>query len=250
MCLGLLSMLLFYVFYDKYFLAFAGVTWMIATISLAERYFGLSDARGLSERTMFFLWLQTARSPRLAALMFGSLGVAAGIGQLLLQQHLGGFDSLIIKYGFYYPSVRDGEWWRIVSMPIFHASAAHFLVNFFQLLSVAPIVWGMVGPVVSMGVFIATAFASGFGQMFLGLDKSAELTLGASGGIFGLMGFIIAMDFLRKSALPKGFGITVLGVAILSIVGAEVLSANVATAAHIVGFVFGGALAACRKRSA
>ena len=243
MCLGLISMLLFYVSHDKYFLAFAGVPWIIATILLVERYFGLNDARGLSERAMFYLWLQTARPPRLAVLVFGSLGIVAGIGQFLLQRDLGGFDLLITKYGFYYPSVRDGEWWRIISVPMFHGSLVHFLVNFSLLVSIVPIIWGMVGPVVTVGVFIVASFVGGFGQMFLGLDKSADATLGASGGIFGLLGFIIAMNFLRDSMLPKGFGISLSGIAFLSIVGAEVLPGNVATASHIVGLVSGGALA-------
>jgi membrane associated rhomboid family serine protease len=78
-----------------------------------------------------------------------------------------------------------GEWWRIMTAATLHADWGHMLGNASFLLVLG---WGAgerVGPGVMLGLFLATA-AGGFAvDMAIG---PAARTLGASGGLFGLLG--------------------------------------------------------------
>jgi membrane associated rhomboid family serine protease len=236
MCVFALT--LFYLSWDKWFLAFGGVTSLMATVFALDRFAGIDDSRGVTERSTFFFWLQSAHAPRLAFLVFSIVGISAGLTQFFLQNYVGGLEPLVMQYGFYFTSVRSGELWRVFSVPFFHSGLVHFLNNYFLLILVAPIAWGMAGAIRTITVFLGACYVTPFLQMLWAAD-SFDSYLGASSGIFGMIGLVVGLDLLKKSVLPKGFIFSFFGFAILSVVIAELLSPSAATISHLAGFVIG-----------
>jgi hypothetical protein len=103
---------------DNYFLGFAGMAAIMASLSCSERWFGLRDRGGLSQRALFFYWLQNSPTPRIAFFSVLGIGVLVGLCQFLIQTRLGSFERLVEGYGFYYPAVRQGEQWRVLTEPV------------------------------------------------------------------------------------------------------------------------------------
>lgn len=92
------------------------------------------------------------------------------------------------------PLVRDGQYWRLVTSMFLHIGIVHLAVNgwaLYQLGSLFEILLGSVGLVM---VYFASGIAGSIASvMFSGADLSA----GASGAIFGLLGALIG--FLLKN---------------------------------------------------
>ncbi len=86
------------------------------------------------------------------------------------------------------PLTLNGQWWRLVSSGFLHANEWHLYFNMLGLLALGSIVERGYGKVALVGVYGATMFAASANSM---LWHHATVTLGASGAIFGLLGFLI-----------------------------------------------------------
>ena len=82
--------------------------------------------------------------------------------------------------------VSDGEWWRIISAALLHASASHLLFNMWALYIFGPQLERQIGSVAFFVLYVSTAAAGGAVAYFLG--DEGTLLVGASGAIFGLFG--------------------------------------------------------------
>lgn len=85
-----------------------------------------------------------------------------------------------------------GEVFRILSGGFLHAGAFHLLVNMFALYILGTLLEPAIGHLRFLGIYFAALLAGSFGALLL--SGPNEITVGASGGIFGLMGaaFVIA----------------------------------------------------------
>jgi membrane associated rhomboid family serine protease len=148
---------------------------------------------------------------------------------------LSGGGKLIRDYGLFGPAVADGEQYRIVTSAFLHAGLLHLGLNMFVLY----ILGTLLEPAIGTARFIAIYAASILGGSFVALllDPN-ELTVGASGGIFGLMAaaFLIARHRgLDQLASQLGFFVVINLVFTFSI-------SNISVGAHLGGLA-GGALA-------
>lgn len=87
-----------------------------------------------------------------------------------------------------------GEVFRIVTGAFLHAGPLHLLMNMFALYILGTLLEPAIGTVRFLGIYFAALFAGSFGALLL--SDPNEVTVGASGAIFGLMGaaFVIARD--------------------------------------------------------
>jgi membrane associated rhomboid family serine protease len=85
-----------------------------------------------------------------------------------------------------------GEVWRIVSGAFLHAGPFHLLLNMFALYVLGTLIEPAIGTARFLAIYFAALFAGSFGALLL--SDSNEITVGASGAIFGLMAaaFVIA----------------------------------------------------------
>ena len=224
-------------------LAFSAlVSYIVATMALD--YWILRSNKNLTERANFFYWIYTDKSIKLWFVFWCAFVLIMGVSQYILQLRFD-LDELVTRYGFFYPKVRDGEYWRVLTGPYFHNGAAHFINNALFLTLAGPITsarfkW------IALGSFVLGNIFGGYAQMSLG--GHADSYLGVSSGIFSLIGLLVSYAILDKKFLPSGVNILFALTAFGSAVGGLALSNRTAVTAHLVGLAF-GAVVACAVRA-
>jgi membrane associated rhomboid family serine protease len=101
--------------------------------------------------------------------------------------------------------VADGEYWRIVSAGFLHAGFFHLLFNMFSLWILGSLLEPAIGQLRFALIFFVSLLAGSFGALVV--DPNS-LTVGASGGIFGLMGAaVIVMRNRGINPMESGLGL-------------------------------------------
>lgn len=87
--------------------------------------------------------------------------------------------------------VKDGEYYRIITSNFLHANLLHLVVNGYALFSIGQLEFVFNTPFVYLLVFIL----SGIGGSVLSIVYQSSPSVGASSGIFGLIGalFVISL---------------------------------------------------------
>ncbi len=168
-----------------------------------------------------------------------ALCVAAFIAELVGgggAASLDGGGQVIRDGGLFGPAVAEGEPYRIVTSAFLHAGVLHLALNMFALYILGVLLEPAVGTARFVGIYAVSILAGSFGALLL--DPN-EVTVGASGGIFGLMAaaFLIARNRgLDHLASQIGFFVILNLVFTFSIPGISI-------GGHLGGLV-GGAVAA------
>jgi membrane associated rhomboid family serine protease len=120
------------------------------------------------------------------AAFVAELAGGGGFGRL-------GGGSVITEGGLYGPAVAEGEPYRIVTSAFLHAGILHLGLNMFVLYILGTLLEPAIGTARFAALYAVSILAGSFGALLL---DPLELTVGASGGVFGLMagGFLIARD--------------------------------------------------------
>jgi membrane associated rhomboid family serine protease len=113
--------------------------------------------------------------------------IAAGAGGLS-----GSGSSVINNFGLQGFAVADGEWYRLLTGGFLHAGMIHLLFNMFALYILGRLLEPGIGTPRFLALYFASLFAGSFGA--LALTDPGQVTVGASGAIFGIFGaaFVIA----------------------------------------------------------
>jgi membrane associated rhomboid family serine protease len=164
----------------------------------------------------------------------------------------------------FYPAIGaspgcDVQWWRFVSSAFLHdpTSVYHVLFNSIAMLFIGRLVEQLYGRLVLVGVFLITAIAGGvfwvaastFAPSLPGIATNS-ISLGASGGIAGLIGLLLMVGRVQGKNVPVGITHTVRNYAVTVIVLNVVLSfvfgntVDINNYAHVGGLI-AGALLGC-----
>ena len=138
------------------------------------------------------------------------LGLIAG-GASISGGSLG--SSPIARDGVLFgPLVADGDVWRLLTAGFLHAGAIHLAFNMFVLWQLGTMMEPAIGRVRFGVIFLVSVLAGSLGVLLISPN---EVTVGASGGVFGLMG--AAVVFMRSrgidpmaSGLPMWIGLNLL----------------------------------------
>jgi len=103
----------------------------------------------------------------------------------------------------------SADWWRYVSSAFLHDDVQifHVIGNSLAMFFIGRLVEQLYGRLVLVGVFLATAVAGGLlwlGASATGLAQTPGVSLGASGGIAGLMGLLIMLGRFQGRNVPVG----------------------------------------------
>ncbi|MGH2985521.1 MAG: rhomboid family intramembrane serine protease [Solirubrobacterales bacterium] len=140
---------------------------------------------------------------------------------------------MIREGGLFGPLVAEGEPYRIVTSAFLHAGFLHLALNMFALYILGTLLEPAIGTARFVGIYAVSILAGSFGALVL--DPN-EITVGASGGIFGLMAaaFLIARNRgLDALASQVGFFVIINLVFTFSI-------PNISIGGHIGGLIGGG----------
>lgn len=157
------------------------------------------------------------------ALMVQGVGVSGVSGSELVR------DGAVFG-----PAIADGEWYRLVTGGFLHASVMHVGFNMFLLWILGSALERYAGPLRFLAIYFTAILWGSAGALLLAPDA---LTVGASGGVFGLMAAVFLLERQRGVAL---LGSTV-GVLLLLNLGITFLIPGISVGGHLGGLLGGGA---------
>ena len=160
--------------------------------------------------------------------------IAGCIVVVAIAQALSNFS--VDAAGLVKPAVKSGQVWRVFTAMLMHASFMHFWMNFLALFTLAKVVERTVQRACVPLVFILTG---ALGNVFSVVLYPNVTSVGASGGLMGLLGFItIAAYFDRTRYPPRYFRLmieAIISVGLLGLFG----FAFIDNAGHLGGLVGG-----------
>ncbi|UCF67916.1 MAG: rhomboid family intramembrane serine protease [Acidobacteriota bacterium] len=128
-----------------------------------------------------------------------------------------------------------GQWWRLVNPIFLHAGLLHIGFNAYALANLGPVVEGMLGA----RRFLVVFFVCGvFSFIVSSWWSPRSFGVGASGALFGLIGFGITHGYLRGGALGRNLARDLVRWALLGVLMA-LFPLPIDNAAHAGGFIAG-----------
>jgi membrane associated rhomboid family serine protease len=163
----------------------------------------------------------------LAEMLGGASATSFGGGSELVRE--GGLNAFAIDAG--------GEWWRIVTAGFLHAGLIHLAFNMFALYVLGSLLEPAVGTARFVGIYAVSLLAGSLGAL---LVSPNDLTVGASGAVFGLMAAAFIMARHRGfEQVASQIGLFV----VLNLVFTFAASSTISVGGHIGGLLGGGAAA-------
>jgi len=160
-------------------------------------------------------------------MIFAGLGVASF-----------GTSDLLNWGANYSPLVREGQWFRLVTSMFIHDGLAHLLMNIYGLFFAGIFLEPMLGKTKFVLVYLLAGIAASLTSILFHPDT---VTLGASGGIFGLYGTLLVLYFIKDFGRALLKDPLLINVAIF--IGLNLLMGSLTVyidnAAHVGGLVCG-----------
>lgn len=132
--------------------------------------------------------------------------------------------------------VWQGEWWRLLTCTTLHANFMHIWMNGLSLLNLGKLVESLASRYYLGLIFLVSAIS---GSIFSLLLMPNATSVGASGGLMGLIGFLVVLGQRRKELIPKNFSrsliVNLCLIGAIGLVGFEFID----NAAHCGGLVAG-----------
>ncbi len=200
--------------------------------------------KGIPE-AQFETWLQVCKVPFTYSLLV-CLGLV-GIAQLYVDWGSAGIKSSILRAGLLklqalnHPEIVDGTaYWRIFTAPLLHGNMIHLMMNASGILYLGRRTESLARWPHLVIVFVSSAWVGGMASFHWIPDKIA---VGASGGLLGLLGFMLVFERMHPRLVPKPAQRRLLaGVFLMVIIGFIGMS-FIDNAAHAGGLLAGMAYA-------
>jgi membrane associated rhomboid family serine protease len=116
--------------------------------------------------------------------------------------------QLFADWVLYGPAVANGDWWRLITAAFLHASLIHLGLNMLALYWLGGAVETYVGPIRYLALYVVSGLAGSAGAL---LADPQEITVGASGAIFGIMGALLVIEYLQTGQLA-GQALSLIGI--------------------------------------
>lgn len=151
-------------------------------------------------------------------------------------------DNLTVYYlgAKWNPAIYSGEYWRLISAMFLHASLLHIMFNGYSLFAVGPAVERFFGT----ARFLAIYFITGLAGSVASYAFSPNLSVGASGAIFGLVGALAGFFYVSRETLgemaKQQLGSLVTVIMLNLFIGLS--GGGIDNYAHVGGLVCGGLL--------
>jgi membrane associated rhomboid family serine protease len=211
-------------------------TWSIRQIQTMK----LENISKWISEIRFWRWIDTKNIPWTKLLL--NCTILVGIVQFLVSiQSISYPDrSPILTAGIVKSDVWSGEIWRLLTGTLLHGNLIHFCFNFLALWGLARLVEVLTHPLYVPIVFIFSALMGSIMSLAL-LPETTSV--GASGGIMGLLGFLIILTLKQRKYFPSAI-VQMLLVNVVYIVATGVVGYQIIdNAAHFGGFMAGMLLA-------
>ncbi len=178
----------------NFFLVIGVVTVLGGVFELYRaRHYTQEDARRAADMARFGRWVKEARAT------VYTFFLAAFIVIVLVAQLFYGEKESVNAAGLVKQAVWQGQYWRLLTCTLMHANFTHFWLNIIFLIEFAPIVERLTHRALIPVVFLFSALCGSVFSLFLYPNTTS---VGASGGLMGHLGFVIAAAYLYPQKYP------------------------------------------------
>ena len=184
-----------------------------------------------ADESRFDSWLSRQKVP--ATFFLIGIMIASGLVQLYVERGLDWSAHSVVRAGLL--KHENVEWWRFLTAPFLHGNLLHWVMNAAALL--------YLGRRVELLARWPHVIIVMFGSAWMGgLATSHFLTkpsVGASGGIMGLLGFLLVFETLHKRLVPKSSRRRLLAGVIMTVLMGVLGFQFIDNAAHAGGLIAG-----------
>jgi membrane associated rhomboid family serine protease len=138
-----------------------------------------------------------------------------------------------VNGALYGPLVANGDWWRLITCTFLHAGIIHLGINMLVLWWIGAPMEAAIGRWRFLVLYVVSGLAGSAGALVV---NPTEVTVGASGAIFGILGAALVFEQQRTYVL----GGSALSIIVLNLVFTFAVP-NVSIGGHVGGLI-GGAL--------
>ncbi|MGI9241022.1 MAG: rhomboid family intramembrane serine protease [Verrucomicrobiales bacterium] len=215
--------------------------------AVRRRLKGEETFEEMKERTLFAFWLGAGEVPATRWCVRGLVAVFAVqvlapafnsqnlIGSTL--QFLFVVSPQSIEAGaLVKPLVREGEAWRLVTCGLLHGGLLHIGFNAMAFLNVGAVLERFYGRAILLLTFFLSVLGGSLASQFLMPETSS---LGASGGIMGLVGFLLVIGLRYRGELPADFAKSIVRSVLFMAALGFLAKDYIDNAAHAGGFLVG-----------
>lgn len=130
--------------------------------------------------------------------------------------------------------ILDGEYWRLLSAMFLHADLMHLMFNCVALLSIGPEIEMIFGKKKFLTIYFLSGLIASVGSFLF----SNNISVGASGAIFGLIGANIFLFTYDREKYKAIYGNQILVLLVINIIYG-IMNEKIDDVAHLAGFVGG-----------
>jgi rhomboid protease GluP len=151
-----------------------------------------------------------------------------------------GGQFLLSNMAGYNMFIEQGEWWRLFTPILIHASFGHVLFNSFSLVLFGPALERLLGKFKFVFAYVGAGLIANAATFWLEPDHFVHV--GASGAIYGLFGVYLYMVLFRKELIDAANAQIIITILIIGII-MTFIGGNINVIGHIFGFIGGAILA-------
>ena len=175
--------------------------------------------------------------------LYSAVLIACLIAVSLCQFAVDGMDTIITGSnnsaelaGFVKTAFVKGEYWRILTGAVLHGGLIHLLFNCFALYQLGRIIEILSNRAHLAIVFLLAAIGGGILSLIF---LPGGVSVGASGGIIGFLGYLTVYGFKRRKLMPPDFlRSMIFNIAFIGFMGVFVIP-NVDNFGHLGGLIVG-----------
>lgn len=185
------------------------------------------------------VWLAVTATGGISSLLAQKL-MLTSVGRCLTQNgegwYRGAEQGVCAVYGgVWQAGAAEGAWWQLMTHGFVHVDLMHLALNCLALWILGPVIEEALGRTRFLALYLLATFAAGVTILWFAAPTSS--TLGASGGVFGLMGALLVL-FAKRRGDVRGV------LLLLALNGVVTFTVpHISWQGHLGGLV-GGALAA------
>ena len=135
--------------------------------------------------------------------------------------------------------IQHGEIWRLLTCAFLHANLLHIVCNMYSLYIIGPQIEQIYGIKKYLSIYIISCITSS--SLSYLMSSPEDISVGASGGIFGLMGALLAFAIIERHRIDKKSISSLMQVIIINLfIGLSIKNIeNIDNFAHVGGLIGG-----------
>ncbi len=144
------------------------------------------------------------------------------------------YEGILTNFAVYGNAIRAGEYYRIITGPFLHGNIFHLLFNMYALYIIGSQVETYLGRTKFLLIYLVSAITGSLMSMIF----TSNLSVGASGAIFGLLGCLLYFGYHHRLYLGSVLRNQIIPVILINLAFGFLVS-GIDNAAHIGGLVGG-----------